>query len=546
MRDYPHYGADRDYTTNAPSYYDDLARKNELMKYLAKRVWEFDKKLFESLEEVQAVLDRMLDVIGEGFNEEIQVLLVKWIEDGTLDHIINETLMNKKADITYVDEKERLLKLLIENLKKEMDTLSNEKMDILGYYDEIEISYHRHEKSSTDYYLAKIPKFDKENKRIKIKHDGSYRELQLKTAREYSVRHHASVAINASTFSTTTSSVVGTVIKDGEIIKEVNNLPEYNYIFGYNDDNQFKSFKPNTPAQLIIDEGYDNAITSFIPLLENGVDVGTSLIATRDIFNEPHPRTAIATDADGNVYFFVSEGRLIGQFGMYVSDVIEVLKSHNMKWAHLMDGGGSSQLVHYQQNVNRVSDGLGSMERKIGNILFASKEKVNPGTTKLLEKVGDANFRSYRVTKYHETLRYQRNNYIDLEPYLVNGWKSFGAGGNRVRGWIMPNNTLYLVGTVTGGSIEKNNTFLQLPKEIPPIFTSHHLVPGGIIDQMYKVMINTDGSATCHYWSTQGKPETEEGFVYYIKLDGIFIPLNYDHQGIQRGWDYIIPGENQP
>src|SRR5699024_9584700 len=76
---------------------------------LAKRIWEYDKILTDSLEEIEEVLRQVIDKIGEGFNEEIYQLLVKWVEDGTLDHIINETLMNKKADITYVDsEIERL------------------------------------------------------------------------------------------------------------------------------------------------------------------------------------------------------------------------------------------------------------------------------------------------------------------------------------------------------------------------------------------------------------------------------------------------------
>src|SRR5699024_6118148 len=103
-RRYPRYPDDADYTTNAPSYYDDLARKNKLIKKLAKRIWEYDKILADSLEEIEEVLRQVIDKIGEGFNEEIYQLLVKWVEDGTLDHIINETLMNKKADITYVDD----------------------------------------------------------------------------------------------------------------------------------------------------------------------------------------------------------------------------------------------------------------------------------------------------------------------------------------------------------------------------------------------------------------------------------------------------------
>ncbi len=44
---------------NAPSYYDDLARKNELLKILAKRIWEYDKTLTEGLENVNKTMNRL-------------------------------------------------------------------------------------------------------------------------------------------------------------------------------------------------------------------------------------------------------------------------------------------------------------------------------------------------------------------------------------------------------------------------------------------------------------------------------------------------------
>ena len=40
----------------------------------------------------------------ESFDDDVKVLLGEWIEDGTLDHIINENLMSIKADKSYVDD----------------------------------------------------------------------------------------------------------------------------------------------------------------------------------------------------------------------------------------------------------------------------------------------------------------------------------------------------------------------------------------------------------------------------------------------------------
>lgn len=117
---FPKYPDDTDYNTNAPSYYDDLARKQKLIKLLSKRIWEYDKTLNMKLEEIEKVLEEMIYKIGEGFNEEIYDLLILWIEDGTLDHIINVTLMNKKADITYVDDEVKKIENTIENIVNQL------------------------------------------------------------------------------------------------------------------------------------------------------------------------------------------------------------------------------------------------------------------------------------------------------------------------------------------------------------------------------------------------------------------------------------------
>ena len=123
---YPHYPDDSDYTTNAPSYYDDLARKNTLIQKLAEKIWEYEEALKISFEEIETVLTELLDKIGEGFNDEIADLLVQWIDDGTLDHIINETLMNKKADKTELQALETALNEAMTLLETTLTTQMNE------------------------------------------------------------------------------------------------------------------------------------------------------------------------------------------------------------------------------------------------------------------------------------------------------------------------------------------------------------------------------------------------------------------------------------
>ena len=102
----PRYNDDSDYTTNAPSYYDDLARKNQLLKTLSYRIWEYQEVINKQFNEWdEQIKEYFLEWQKnlEEFDEEVMKLLRQWMEDGTMADLINETLLNMKADKTYVD-----------------------------------------------------------------------------------------------------------------------------------------------------------------------------------------------------------------------------------------------------------------------------------------------------------------------------------------------------------------------------------------------------------------------------------------------------------
>ena len=117
-RNFPNYDDDSDYNTNANSYYKDLGRKTKLIKLLAKRIWEYENTLNETLEQIE---QRLTDYILENdtlmterlenwdkrideMPEEMSSLFVTWLEDGTLEQIINHDVLGNKADKIYVDD----------------------------------------------------------------------------------------------------------------------------------------------------------------------------------------------------------------------------------------------------------------------------------------------------------------------------------------------------------------------------------------------------------------------------------------------------------
>ena len=100
-RRYPRYPDEADYQTNAPSYYEDLARKNKLLKMLAKKIWEYDERLNDRLDELNDVLSDYLDQWDdriENLDKEVEHIFIEWLEDGTLEQIINHEVLGNKLD----------------------------------------------------------------------------------------------------------------------------------------------------------------------------------------------------------------------------------------------------------------------------------------------------------------------------------------------------------------------------------------------------------------------------------------------------------------
>ena len=114
----PFYSNSADYNTNSKSYYDDLSRKAKLFEILAHRIWEYDEELAKRFEEWDQNL--------EDFPENVEKLLIKWLEDGTLDDIINENIfkdLNHDINLLKIALSENEKKDL--NQDKEINTLGN-------------------------------------------------------------------------------------------------------------------------------------------------------------------------------------------------------------------------------------------------------------------------------------------------------------------------------------------------------------------------------------------------------------------------------------
>lgn len=103
----PFYNEDVDYNVNAPSFFEKLGKDQKLLKELAKLIWEYDKTLTDSLENLEIRLTHYVELWEQNlleFDDEVIRLLVGWLEDGVLDDIINVEIFNHKLDTTIFEQ----------------------------------------------------------------------------------------------------------------------------------------------------------------------------------------------------------------------------------------------------------------------------------------------------------------------------------------------------------------------------------------------------------------------------------------------------------
>lgn len=204
MRNKPftNYPDDADYTTNANSYYDDLARKQKLIELLAKRIWEYEETLDLTLEEISNRLESYIDENDllmserlenwdkriEEMSEEMSTLFVTWLNDGTLEQIINHDVLGNKADQSELDNTNTLIEQMpkkypVLNILDFLDEnyngsdISDTLHQIMSEYDSAEIKFPAGEyfidvtnrtEIGNDYYKSFVFKGDYQNTIIKV------------------------------------------------------------------------------------------------------------------------------------------------------------------------------------------------------------------------------------------------------------------------------------------------------------------------------------------------------------------------------------------
>ena len=269
--------------------------------------------------------------------------------------------------------------------KETADVLEN-KMNTGAYYNEV--SHFKGRKFDTTYYITHIPHLDSNGNMIKLKRGiqgNDPNKPEHITPSEFARKTKATFVSNASTGSGTQLKLHGQQIYNGQILDSIKG-DEYDalndrWTLAIGDDNSLTSFPPDVQASEIRNQGYNNTVSGFGPIISDG-----KIIVKDDDYSPntivSHPRQVIAQLPNKDLIFFSCDGRennthTMIEKGMTLQEVAETLLDHyDVEFAYNMDGGGSTSSVVRSHKLNKSMDENKTEERKVLDFLYIGRDSV--------------------------------------------------------------------------------------------------------------------------------------------------------------------------
>ena len=141
----PIYDHRANFQTNSPSFYEYLAKHNHLIKILAKRIYDYDKELAKRFEEWNREVEKWNNEIDKRmedwdnlikkFPKNVEDLLIQWLQDGTLEHLINNVLMSKMKEEFEQKETNKIIKNITSYPNIQLNTVNNGRLVYVTLFD---------------------------------------------------------------------------------------------------------------------------------------------------------------------------------------------------------------------------------------------------------------------------------------------------------------------------------------------------------------------------------------------------------------------------
>ena len=388
------------------------------------------------------------------------------------------------------------------------------------------------------YYMVRIPASAKIQRGFS---SSSPTTRSTESGRTFAKRLGATALINGGVFQDSTATPIGVSVYNGTVISNNALAPSaWQYVLGINASGGLKAFAPGTTASSIISQGYANALTGNIPVIENSALVADSVFSKQPdaTSRTVSSRQFIAQNSIGETYFFTFEYKTDSDMGWTLKECATVMRNtHNMVFAFNLDSGDNAQTYYYGSPLNRMRNG----EKKVIDYLYVGKDIGSTNTSAemmngqgVVEKIQNEKF--MELENQVNTLNL---NYGSI-PYTATSWLANGAtpGAHPAVSSIIPTGTsvpmiyympMTRMAMITGvidltTAIGANAPFLNIPSShsfLWPKRNLEFLTSGGERDVMWRIAISSDGKVQA-YWGSTG---TTAAKATRASLTGIIYPL---------------------
>ena len=327
---------------------------------------EINSKLIQKMDEVIDNCNNAFEFVDwlkeQGVPDEVQSIIDGMLADGTLENLINVEKLNQ------------LFTQLSDSINSELDNKVNNKELLSSFLkmDNVIITDVYDELTETSYTKTIIP-YKIDDNIIKwevcIPEEWSSDNLILETPRNQCLKNDFSVCINGGLVRAN-DKPIGVTISNGNIITSEISGSLKNWYLGINKDTgRFECGKLKNVTLNFLKDKYDNVLTSFVPLIINGVIQDEETLKDCTNYNNKNPRQILCQQEDGTVIIITSDGRTQNQKGWTLLEAQRIIKELNVDFAFNLDGGGSAQTVYRNTLISTPIDEYHTKERKVFSCL---------------------------------------------------------------------------------------------------------------------------------------------------------------------------------
>lgn len=250
---------------------------------------------------------------------------------------------------------------------------------------EIDIEYGRYEGAS--YYLARIPRFSLDGRRIKPKvaitsADGSVGGSKV-SALDFARRENTMFTLNAGLFNTTTMQPQGQTIVDG--VSKTNTPMTDDMGSPISDDECYPLcidangdlsalYERSVDTATMIADGVKYAVTAWGQFIENFAKADSSKY-DEIVHAGKYIRQTIGQYQNGDYFVCTvdcNRGSISNEAGMTYDTLANLLISKGVKFAYSLDGGGSAETVIEKRQINPIFEGTSG--RAVPTVIYFEVE----------------------------------------------------------------------------------------------------------------------------------------------------------------------------